>query len=198
MEHLTIPVQWKAAAADARGSLTGYASTYDVDLGGDLVVPGAFCEAVAKINGGETLPLLADHVMTTGSVIGSIFRAAENDHGLVIEARFASTQKAQDVRSLLKEGHLDSLSIGYQSEDEDWTDIDGREVRLLKRVKLWEVSVVVTPMNPHALVGSTKAAEYRRRVGVAELDRRIAWESALLRLVDEEAALLRLALRGRR
>src|SRR5215468_7890967 len=41
-DHLTVPVEWKTTAGTA-GELEGYASVFgNVDLGGDVVVPGAF------------------------------------------------------------------------------------------------------------------------------------------------------------
>ncbi len=155
MERKTLAVAWKA---DATGSLVGYASTFgNVDLGGDVVVPGAFTETVSDLKANGGIPLLADHDPSTGSVLGTIFDAAEDLQGLRIHARFASTQRARDVRQLLVEGHLSKLSIGYQATDYSHAERDGRQVRLLHKVRLWETSVVVFPMNPAAVVTGAKS-----------------------------------------
>src|SRR5688572_26543434 len=134
MDRLFAPTEWKAA--DASGSLVGYASTFgNVDLGGDVVAPGAFAQSLAAVNVAG-LPLLADHMATTDRVLGTIFHAEENDHGLVIRARFASTDDAQRVRTKMLEGHLSKLSIGYEALDDHIEDRDGQRVRVLDRVRL--------------------------------------------------------------
>ena len=159
LDRLVCPVQWKAAA-DGSGGLTGYLSTFgNVDLGGDVVMPGAFLEAAAAINAGAPIPLLADHVATTGSVLGSIVSAHEDAHGLLIGARFASSPDAQSTRTKCLEGHLGKLSMGYEALDESYADRGGQRVRLLHRVKLWEGSVVVFPMNTEAVLTGVKTAD---------------------------------------
>lgn len=156
LEHLTVPIQWKAGG-DA-GTLEGYASTFgNVDLGGDVVVKGAFVKTIANIkkNG---IPLLADHVASTASVLGTIFDASEDETGLKIKAKFSSAPSAQDVRTKLLEGHLDRMSIGYDPVEYAFVDSDdGSRNRKLIEIKLWEASVVVFPMNPEAAVGRVKS-----------------------------------------
>lgn len=156
MERLTVPIEWKATADDS-GVLEGYLSTFgNVDLGYDVVVKGAFKKTNAKVNS-EGIPLLADHVASTASVLGTIFYAAEDAHGLKIKARFSSAPSAQDVRIKLLEGHLGKMSIGYQPVKFAYEERDGVTVRVLQEVKLWEGSVVVMPMNPEALVSRVKS-----------------------------------------
>lgn len=156
LEHLTVPIQWKAGG-DA-GTLEGYASTFgNVDLGGDVVVKGAFAKTIANIkkNG---IPLLADHVASTASVLGTIFDASEDSTGLKIKARFSSAASAQDVRTKLLEGHLDRMSIGYDPVEYAFMDgEDGSRNRKLIEIKLWEASVVVFPMNPEAAISRVKS-----------------------------------------
>lgn len=156
MERMTVGVEWKASVDDA-GTLEGYASTFgNVDLGGDVVVAGAFKKTIARIKS-EGVPLLADHVASVASVLGTIFDASEDKHGLRIRARFSSALSAQDVRTKLIEGHLGKLSIGYEPTKFAYEDRDGKTIRLLQEVKLWETSVVVLPMNPEAVVSRVKS-----------------------------------------
>lgn len=157
LERLTVPIEWKATD-DGSGTLEGYASTFgNVDLGGDVVLPGAFAKTIANIKA-NGIPLLADHVASTASVLGTIYDAAEDERGLRIKARFSSAPSAQDVRTKLLEGHLTRMSIGYEPMDHAYEDLeDGRRVRLLKEIKLWETSVVVFPMNPEAAVSRVKS-----------------------------------------
>lgn len=156
LEHLTVPIQWKAGG-DA-GTLEGYASTFgNVDLGGDIIVKGAFTKTIANIKA-NGIPLLADHVASTSSVLGTIFDASEDEAGLKVKARFSSAPSAQDVRTKLLEGHLNRMSIGYDPVEYGFVDgEDGRQNRKLIEIKLWETSVVVFPMNPEAAVTRVKS-----------------------------------------
>jgi hypothetical protein len=63
LQHEAVPCSWKAGATNS-GELVGYASTYDRDLGGDIVVPGAFTKTIPRIKA-RGIPLLADHVAST-------------------------------------------------------------------------------------------------------------------------------------
>lgn len=168
MDRMTVAIEWKALGSTPHpfelkadendgNTLIGYASTFgNVDLGGDVVVKGAFDKSINRIKA-EGIPLLADHIASTASLLGTINDAATDDHGLIIKARISMAPSAQDTAVKLREGHLSKLSIGYQSMDDALEERDGRTVRLLKEIKLWETSVVVFPMNPEAAVSGMKA-----------------------------------------
>lgn len=156
MERTTVSIEWKATG-DGDGTLEGYASTFgNVDLGGDVIVPGAFKATSAAVRK-SGIPLLADHVASTASVLGTIFDAREDGKGLRIKARFSSAPSAQDTRTKLIEGHLSKLSIGYEPTKFAFEERDGKTVRLLQEIKLWETSVVVFPMNPEATIERVKS-----------------------------------------
>jgi HK97 family phage prohead protease len=157
LEHLIVPIEWKADDSGDGNTLIGYASTFgNVDLGGDVVVKGAFTKTIENIktNG---IPLLADHFASTSSVLGTIYDATEDTKGLQIKARLSQAPSAQDVAVKLREGHLNKMSIGYESMDDSYDEVNGQKVRLLKEIKLWETSVVVFPMNPKASIERVKS-----------------------------------------
>ena len=59
----------------------------------------------------------------------------------------------------MREKVLDGLSIGYSIPD-GGAEVDPQtRVRVLKKLKLWEVSPVVFPANPHARISTVKAAD---------------------------------------
>lgn len=184
LQHLVVPIEWKAADDEDDNILVGYASTFgNVDLGGDVVVKGAFAKSVETINAkGGGIPLLADHVASTASVLGTIYEAREDDKGLVIKARISKAPSAQDTAVKLREGHLSKMSIGYETMDEAFEDKDGQRVRLLKEVKLWETSVVVFPMNPKADIAYVKSIVDGVFDAIPEAERK----GLLQRLVDAE------------
>lgn len=158
MDRLSVPIEWKAADD---GTLEGWASTFgNVDLGDDVVTQGAFKTTIPDIKA-NGIPLLADHVASTASVLGTIFDAEEvtkgPKKGLRIKARFSAAPSAQDVRTKLVEGHLKSLSIGYSATKYSFSEVDGKTVRNLDEIKLWETSVVVFPMNTEATISRVKS-----------------------------------------
>lgn len=178
MERLIVPIEWKATADDS-GTLDGYASTFgNVDLGQDMVVEGAFVKTIANIkkNG---VPLLADHVASTASLLGTVVDGAEDRKGLRIKAQFSSAPSAQDVRIKAVEGHLGKLSIGYEATKFRYEERDGRTIRVLEEVKIWEVSVVVFPMNPEAVISRVKSL-----AGALDADARKALAADIIDLTE--------------
>lgn len=138
---------------DTRDSWTfsGYASTFgSVDLGGDVVLPGAFIESL-KVR--PRPRLLWGH--DSDEPIGIPLSLSEDERGLLGEWKLSKTNRGQDAYTLLKDGAIDSLSIGYVPVDSEFTN-DG--IRKLKTVDLHEVSLVALPMNEEALVTAVKAA----------------------------------------
>lgn len=137
--------------------LEGYASTWDPDLGGDIIRPGAFADTVRewKHSPDRIIPLVDGHSYGSfRNVVGRMEEAEEDDRGLF--ARFSIIQGADGDALLdrLEAGALSGLSIGYKTEpgDTERTEVGGRSVRLIRRLQLFEVSAVMYPMNPRATV----------------------------------------------
>lgn len=65
----------------------------------------------------------------------------------------------RDVRTLIKDGVLCELSIGY---DPVVFDYDEAGIRHLREVKLWEVSVVTWAMNDQAVITDIKSEATER------------------------------------
>jgi HK97 family phage prohead protease len=129
--------------------VSGYASTYDRDLGDDVIVPGAFQKSLAN---GRPVRFLFSH--DHRQPIGKALELREDERGLFGRFAISKTALGGDVRTLLRDGALDSFSIGYLPKE---SEIDKKEgVRRLKEVELLEVSVVSMPMNPGALVTGIK------------------------------------------
>ncbi|MGH9503827.1 MAG: HK97 family phage prohead protease [Terriglobales bacterium] len=150
MEQLNCRLEIKSL--DAEGKFTGLASVYgNVDLGGDVVQPGAFQKTIAD-RGGE-VPLLFAHDMR--QPIG-LAKLQDTARGLAVDGQLVlDVPKAKEAYSLLKARVLRGLSIGY---DAVKSDIVGG-VRHLKELKLFEVSIVVVPMNEMATVTAVKSED---------------------------------------
>jgi Escherichia/Staphylococcus phage prohead protease len=133
-------------------SFSGYASTFgNVDEGGDVVLRGAFRNSLAR----RVPRLLWQHDMH--EPIGKVLGLTEDDRGLHGEFKLSRTTRGHDAYQLLKDGAIDSMSIGYIPDDQEFDDAHG--VRKLKSVDLLEISLVSIPMNEEARITAVKAAQ---------------------------------------
>lgn len=142
---LTLDV--KAVGDD--GYFEGYAAKFgNIDLGGDIIVKGAFADWLAelKASNGKLPPVLWQHDMD--KPIGKTLEIYEDDNGLYVKGQLSTTQLAMDARTLAKDGVLQGMSIGYWVKD--YTRDQESGVYLLKKLKCYEYSFVTLPMNPEA------------------------------------------------
>lgn len=133
--------------------VAGYASTFgNTDLGGDVVLKGAFDETLKS---GRKVRFLYGH--DPKQVLGVPIDLRADAKGLYGRFKISRTPLGETVHTLLKDGALDSFSIGYVPTD---IEFDGEgEVRKLKSVELLETSVVSMPMNERALVTAVKSED---------------------------------------
>lgn len=152
------------------GTITAYAATFDrePDCYGDVIAPGAFSETLAKWReSGKPIPLLFGHQMDDPMMnIGALTSAEEDERGLRIEAEFdADNQNAQYARKLAVEGRVSKLSFAYDVLEAGIVTLeDGTKVNELRKLDLYEVSLVTVPANMHAEVIEAKA---RHKYGAA-------------------------------
>lgn len=130
--------------------VSGYVSTFgNIDLGGDMVMPGAFKETLKN---GPKVRFLKSH--DADQILGIPKHLEEDDKGLFGSFKISKTQLGADTRQLLLDGAMDSFSIGYNAVD--WKIVDD-DVRELHQVRLWESSLVSMPMNQEARVTRVKS-----------------------------------------
>ena len=153
--------------ADDAGKISGYFSTYDeeADSYGDIVAPGAFTETIEKRKAtGHPFPLCFNHNMD--AVIGTVDSIEDTEKGPLITASFFNTEKAQEVREMVKSGAVYQFSFAYDIvEAEKPTDeqkAKGIE-QVLTKLNLYEVSVVVVPANQNAVVTDIKSGRRDRK-----------------------------------
>lgn len=129
--------------------VSGYASTFERDLGDDVIVPGAFQKS---LGGGRAVRFLYQH--DHRQPLGKVLELREDEKGLFGRFSISRTSLGSDVRTLLRDGAIDSFSIGYLPKEAERDKEAG--VRRLKEVELLECSLVSMPMNPGALVTGVK------------------------------------------
>jgi hypothetical protein len=82
----------------------------------------------------------------------------EDAVGLHVEGKLAlKTGRGQEAHELLKMGALSGLSIGFVTREDIYDKVTG--IRTLKKVDLWEVSLVTFPANDAARVSAVKTIE---------------------------------------
>lgn len=176
------------------GKVAGYASTFDrePDSYGDVIAIGAFAESVkeweAKMDEGIYLPLLYGHSTEDPEYnIGRVTALKEDERGLFIEAEFdPDNDKAQYVRKLVNEGRLYQFSFAFDCTD--WADVkleDGTEARELRKLTLYEVSLVQIPANQHAVVTASKSAPEGGKAEQGALERIAACLADIREEADE-------------
>lgn len=152
MEYKALEFEVKA---ESENSFSGFASTPDLDQGGDIVAKGAFGRTIAQ-RGGK-LKMLWNHKADT-MPIGKYTKVEEREGGLYVEGKLSDTQMGRDVMTLLRDGAIDSMSIGFIPKEADYNE-DG--VRVIKDLDLLEVSLVNFPMNEMAVVTQVKSLDVR-------------------------------------
>lgn len=133
----------------------GYGSVFgNRDLGGDIIVRGAFKASLERHRAEGTMPLMF-WMHQPDQVPGVWKDIAEDDRGLYVRGELVDTQLGREMQTLLGKKAVRGLSIGYVPVD---TDYDAHaDVRYLKAVDLFEVSIVSMAMNPLARVEAMKS-----------------------------------------
>lgn len=151
MEHKS--VAFKADDIEGR-TFKGYASTYDKDLGGDIIVPGAFAKTLSER--AVRVKVLWQH----SEPIGRPLMMREDDKGLYVEAQISKTRLGDEALELMRDGVIDQMSIGYSvPQGKSEYNQDGN--RVIKELNLFEFSAVTFPMNEAAIITGVKSLSYK-------------------------------------
>lgn len=135
------------------GEFSGYAAIFgNVDDGGDVIERGAFSRTIKEDF--DRIKILSQH-NDCELPIGKPLELREDDKGLFIRGKISDTQKGRDIQTLLKDGVLNELSIGYDAITFDFDSEKG--IRHLKEIRLWEVSIVTWAMNDQAKIDEVKS-----------------------------------------
>ena len=166
-ERKTLTLGDIKATGDGTGSFEGYASVFGgVDSYGDTIEHGAYKATIKNF--------LTNGVIAWGHDITQMVATpralAEDDRGLVLKADFHSDPESQRKRTITMErierGKSMGLSIGYEAEEWEFRKSDNPvrnawgeltdEVRVLKKIKLYEISLVAIPADDAARVVGAK------------------------------------------
>ena len=139
--------------SDESGEFSGYAAVFgNRDSGDDIIEKGAFSKTIREDF--DRIKILALH-NDCWLPVGRPLELREDERGLFIRGKISDTAKGRDIQTLMKDGVLNELSIGYDAVEFDYDSEQG--VRRLKEIKLWEVSIVTWAMNDQAKIDEVKS-----------------------------------------
>lgn len=139
-------------------TFAGHASVFNTPDHGyvpDIIMPGAFRKTLKEWGplGAKRIKVLALH-RSDWLPIGVPVELTEDQTGLFFRAKLSDTQLGRDVLTLLRDGVLTEMSIGYDCVKHEMDR--QRNVRLLHEVRLWEISPVTWAVHPQAAVIDVK------------------------------------------
>lgn len=146
------------------GEVRAYASTFDriPDAYGDVIAPHAFDETIKQWKESDKpIPLLWGHdTADPFSNIGACVDYGTDERGLWFTAEFdEDNEKAQYVRKLCNEGRVYQCSFAFNCTDAVNVILeDGSKARELRKIELYEISIVQIPANQLATIEESKDA----------------------------------------
>lgn len=127
----------------------GYASYFNnIDAYDDIIERGAFKKTIAENRG--RVKVLWQH--DAAEPIGIPEEMIEDDNGLYVKAKISMTDTGKKAMTLIRDGVITEMSIGYDVVKDDYKMMGNRRVRMLKEVRLWEFSPVTFAANDKAKI----------------------------------------------
>jgi len=147
-EDITFPFEVKAVTEE--GHFEGYAAIFNrPDLHKEIIEPGAFTKTLQE---GKTRPVLWYH---NPMIPLGVTEVEADKKGLKVNGQLnMDVQAAREKRSLMQQGAIRGLSFGFKTIIDLWQDAK----RILKEIKLYEISPVTFQMHPAALISAVKSA----------------------------------------
>jgi hypothetical protein len=141
----TIHAVSPATAEKPYGGFTAVASDETLDRDGEVLYQDEWVTPLP-----ERVTIDVDHGMSVGTTVGSAVPYFQ-DGALWVDAAFSSIERAQEVRTLVAEGHVSTVSVAAQ------VDRSGAKPRRT----LLNVGIVSVPANPNAVITSAKGVAFK-------------------------------------
>lgn len=174
IEKSYAPFEYKFldAGGEPAGTFEGYGAAFNnIDEGRDRLLPGSFLDTLAQSKASGKMPkMLLNHGgLAPGMIpgpddllpIGKWNTMSEDTRGLQVKGRLINldTESGKRIHGAMREGELDSLSMGYKALKFVRGTRTGEPARTISAVKLFEVSPVTFSMNGLATINSVKSLE---------------------------------------
>lgn len=188
--HLCVRMEDVGLDDDKAGTFSGMASTTaDVDSYGTVIAEGAFSKSLRERG---KPAMLWQHDMW--EVIGVWSDLTENSEGLRVDGELnLDVRRGAEAHSLLKQGALDGLSVGFIPRKLELPDEDSSDPVVITEADLYEISLVTFPANQSARIAEVRQMpgwtkkEMAQRMRDAGVSRSLT-ERAVYKLFSETPA----------
>ena len=162
-----LPIQELRIDDSLDGKIVGHASVFDSwseTLGGifpfkEIVRKGTFTETI-KIDDIRAL-FNHDPNYVLGRNVAGTLELEEDDIGLRVVITPPDTGWANDLIKNLRRGDISQMSIGFIVLEDTWGTQDGIDIREIKKVQLFDVSIVTYPAYTQTDVGVRAMESYK-------------------------------------
>ena len=162
-----LPIQELRVDDTLDGKIIGHASVFDSwseTLGGifpfkEIVRKGTFTETIKL----DDIRALFNHDpnYVLGRNVAGTLELEEDDIGLRVVITPPDTSWANDLIKNLRRGDISQMSIGFIVLEDTWGTQDGIDIREIKKVQLFDVSIVTYPAYTQTDVGVRAMESYK-------------------------------------
>lgn len=142
------------------GTFSAVLSTPEKDREGETLHSNEWKDFPARI------PINTDHDMTVDGTVGSATPVLQADGTVHIEGTFASTPKGQNMRTLVKEGHVTTMSVEFMRSRTPSTEKGGSPTVTRELIG---GAFTPYPMNPNAKVLASKSGARNSKSDAANI-----------------------------
>lgn len=156
MDYRLLPYQVKSFPFEIKSineedsTFEGYASVFgNVDAYDEVIDKGAFAKTIQENT--KRIKICWNHFWD--EPIGRPITLEEDNHGLYTIGKVSNTTRGKDILTLMRDGVVTEMSIGFETmQDKNEKTTEGRYIRHLTEVRLWEYSPVTWAANDLALI----------------------------------------------
>ena len=162
-----LPIQELRVDDSLDGKIVGHASVFDSwseTLGGifpfkEIVRKGTFTETIRVDDIRASFNHDPNYVL--GRNIAGTLELEEDEIGLRVVITPPDTSWANDLIKNIRRGDISQMSIGFIVIDDSWGTQDGIDIREIKKVQLFDVSIVTYPAYTQTDVGVRAMESYQ-------------------------------------
>ena len=135
--------------------IVGYAAVFNrtTDLGWltEEVAPGAFTAAIKE----DDVRALVDHDPSRilGRTSAGTLDLSQDKIGLRMKIDLPDTSTGRDIRESISRGDVSGASFSFRTINDEWSTKEGKQHRVLKKVRLFDVGPVSFPAYADTSVG---------------------------------------------
>jgi HK97 family phage prohead protease len=155
MKQVTFAQVKTAESENPNGEFEAVLSMATKDRDGEVIETGAFDPLPDHIT------IDVDHGLSASTTVGSGQPFYDEDGSLKIRGTFASRPLAQEIRSLVSEGHVRHMSVAFMGSEKEKKD----GAQHITKAELLNAAFVAVPSNREAVVLSAKGFDETLKAG---------------------------------